>query len=78
MSSIPERKGGRVLAELGPKTINKRMFLEAVKSLLEEKALVKTRDPVFYLETQYLDCLTKTAKVEEAIEHDFPEVTNAN
>lgn len=76
MSSIRERRVGKVRAELSAKTINKHMFREAVKSLLEEKALDETRDPVCFLEIQYLDCLTKMAKVEEAIEHNCPEVTN--
>ena len=76
VSSIRKTKGGGVLVELGPKTINKVTFCEAVKGLLGEKALVSSLEPTCALEIRDLDCLTEKNEVEEAIKRECPEVTN--
>lgn len=60
MFYIQKMKGSEVLVELGPKRTNKSSFCEAVKGLLEEKAVVSCPNPLCSLEIRDLVYITIT------------------
>lgn len=64
-SNEPQRHwSGNVLVELGPKTISKSRFCEAVKELLGKNALVSSLEPICSLEIRNFHCPAEKVEIE--------------